>query len=160
VLARVREPGRAAGPWALDSGAFTELRRYGRWTVPARLYTDEVASWSRRVGRPDFAGTQDWPCGPATGLAVAEHQRRTVAGYLELRSLRPDLPWLPVLQGWDPRDYLDCVRLYEDAGVDLRAAGEPAGPAAPPAPESNAEGRATGPYRGYYGERSKRPRRP
>ena len=35
-----------------------------------------------------------------TGLTVAEHQARTVANYLELRSLAPELPFVPVLQGW------------------------------------------------------------
>jgi hypothetical protein len=56
-----------------------------------------------------------------TGLDVAEHQRRTVANFLELRRLAPDLPFIPVLQGWRPHHYLDCVEMYRAAGVDLRA---------------------------------------
>jgi hypothetical protein len=36
-LTRYKTLPRAIGPWALDSGGFTELQRYGRWTVsPAR----------------------------------------------------------------------------------------------------------------------------
>ncbi len=41
-----------------------------------------------------------------TGLSVREHQERTVANYLTLRSIAPDLPFIPVLQGWRIADYL------------------------------------------------------
>jgi len=56
-----------------------------------------------------------------TGLSVAEHQHRTVASYLELRALAPDLPFIPVVQGWQLADYLACLELYASAGVDLAA---------------------------------------
>jgi hypothetical protein len=56
-----------------------------------------------------------------TGLSVSEHQRRTVDNFLELRDLAPELPWIPVLQGYRPSEYLDCAALYERAGVDLSA---------------------------------------
>jgi hypothetical protein len=52
---------------------------------------------------------------------VREHQERTVANYLELRALAPHLPFVPVLQGWTPADYLRCVNLYTFAGIDLTA---------------------------------------
>jgi hypothetical protein len=57
-----------------------------------------------------------------TGLSVAEHQARTVANYLELRTTAPELPFIPVLQGWTLGDYLACVDRYHAAGVDLAAA--------------------------------------
>ena len=51
-----------------------------------------------------WAAPQDWMCEPAiiakTGLAVVEHQRRTVTNFLELQALAPDLPFIPVLHGW------------------------------------------------------------
>ena len=56
-----------------------------------------------------------------TGLSIEEHQRRTVANFLELRSVAPDLPFIPVLQGWSLYDYWRCEDLYRKAGVDLRA---------------------------------------
>ncbi len=56
-----------------------------------------------------------------TGLCVREHQERTVANYLDLRRLAPDLPFIPVLQGWTLADYLRCADLYQQAGVDLAA---------------------------------------
>jgi hypothetical protein len=54
-----------------------------------------------------------------TGLTVGDHQRRTVANFLELRSLAPDLPFVPVLQGWTLADYWRCADRYVKAGVDL-----------------------------------------
>lgn len=56
-----------------------------------------------------------------TGLTVPEHQRRTVRSWLDLTQIAPDLPWVPVLQGFTPDDYLRCADLYAAAGTDLSA---------------------------------------
>lgn len=131
----------AVVPWALDSGGFTELSMYGRWTLRPEVYVGMVADWDRVIGGLDWAAPQDWMCepeiihggiisgrrAPGTGLSVAEHQRRTVGSYLTLRDLWPQhsddsCPFVPVLQGWLPEEYLACAALYEAAGVDLRAA--------------------------------------
>jgi hypothetical protein len=53
--------------------------------------------------------------------AVAIHQRYTVDDYLELASLAPDLPIIPVLQGWTLEQYQRCADMYAVAGVDLAA---------------------------------------
>lgn len=130
---------RAVGRWALDSGGFTELSKYGRWTVPAEQYAREAEEWMERIGGMDWAAIQDWMCEPiiinggwvgkgkwrrfipGTHLSVAEHQRRTVASYLQLRHLAPAVPWVPVLQGWECDDYHAHVEQYRAAGVDLAA---------------------------------------
>lgn len=85
---------------------------------------------------PNKAAPQDWMCEPAiihggtfgpqrfvgTHLSVAEHQRRTVANFAQLRELAPDLPIIPAVQGWEPDDYLRCVDLYWSlARIDLTA---------------------------------------
>jgi len=84
-----------------------------------RRYRDEI-------GHLDWAAPQDWMCEPfivaKTGLSMREHLRRTVASYLRLTELAPDLPFIPVLQGWELADYLECAAMYEEAGVDLAAA--------------------------------------
>jgi len=114
---------RALGPWALDSAGFTELELNGRWSVDARTYAAEVRRWAAAIGMPDFAAIQDWMCAPpilsATGLTVVEHQRRTVDSYRELRELAPEIPWMPVLQGWAAPEYLDHMDMYRAAGFDL-----------------------------------------
>lgn len=136
TLCRRKSFPRAVAPWALDSGGFTELQQYGRWTVSAADYAREVRRFADEIGMLSWAAPRDWMCEPAvisggrmgpltfagTGLSVAEHQRRTVVDYLELRSIAPDLPIIPVLQGWTIADYLHCVELYQRAGVDLWAA--------------------------------------
>jgi hypothetical protein len=119
---RLRLP-RARGPWALDSGAFSELGRHGRWTVKPRHYAADARRWHYEVGRLQWAAVQDWVCeGPVlakTGLTVAEHQARTLASYLELRALAPEVPWLPVLQGYALAEYLAHLEMYDRAGVRL-----------------------------------------
>lgn len=124
-LRRRKSLPRAAGRWALDSGGFSELARHGRWTVPPREYAAAVRRYRDEIGGLDWAAPQDWMCEPEmlarTGLRQEEHQRRTVDNLLELRVLAPDLPWVPVLQGWTVGAHLRCVELYAAAGVDLAA---------------------------------------
>lgn len=126
---------RAAARWALDSGGFSMLQRHGDWLITPREYAAGVRRCADEIGMLDWAAPQDWMCEPAiiaggtwnglrfagTGLSVAEHQRRTVANYLELRSLAPDLPLIPVLQGFALADCRRCADLYERAGVRLAA---------------------------------------
>jgi hypothetical protein len=117
---------RAATRWALDSGGFTELAMHGQWRTTPEQYVEATRRYAAEVGRLDWAAPMDWMCEPAmrarTGLSVEDHQRRTVANFLDLRERAPELPYVPVLQGWTRRDYERCVALYEAAGVDLRRA--------------------------------------
>jgi hypothetical protein len=109
--------------WALDSGAFKEIEHFGEWTWTPRRYALWVRTVEHQVGGLEWAACMDWMCEEhmlkRTGLSVQEHQRRTVANYLELRSLAPGVKWVPALQGWEPEDYLRCAEMYERAGVDL-----------------------------------------
>jgi hypothetical protein len=113
----------ATTDWALDSGGFTELSKHGRWTVVPEDYAAFVRRCSEELGRLQWASPQDWMCEPwivaKTGLSVAEHQRRTIENYLTLRTIAPDLPFIPVLQGWTLDDYHRHVDDYAAAGVDL-----------------------------------------
>ncbi len=123
----------ALGRYAVDSGGFSEIQRHGRWTRTPQQYIGDLRRIWEGVGPFDWAAPQDWMCEDAiihggtiggqhfvgTHLNVGEHQRRTVANYLELRSLAPELPIAPVLQGRTLADYERCVSLYQRAGVDL-----------------------------------------
>jgi hypothetical protein len=114
---------RALGPWALDSGGFSELSMHGRWETSPEQYADEVRRFASEIGNLEWAAIQDWMCEPhvrqLTGLTVEEHQRRTVESYATLRKLAPEMPWAPVIQGWTLGDYLAHVKLYASAGIDL-----------------------------------------
>jgi hypothetical protein len=68
---------RAATAWALDSGGFTELSRYGTWDhgpTPAR-YAARIRRYQDEIGHLAWAAPQDWMCEPAitarTGLTVS-----------------------------------------------------------------------------------------
>lgn len=135
-LAAYRTLKRSTRGWALDSRGFTELSAYGTWTITPADYVRAVARYDREIGLLEWASPQDWMCEPqiihgggpggfpGTHLSVAEHQRRTVANFLELAGLWPgesdqECPFMPVLQGWEPDDYHRCAALYEAAGVRL-----------------------------------------
>lgn len=124
LAGRKRMP-RARGLWALDSGGFTELNATGRWETPPAQYVAEVRRFRDEIGGLQWAAVQDWMCEPfvleKTRLTVEEHQRRTIASYLELRELGPDLPWCPVVQGWARGDYDRHLDDYARAGIDLQA---------------------------------------
>lgn len=123
ALQRVKALPRARAPWALDSGGFSELSLHGEWRLSAADYVALVRRYADEIGQLAFAAPRDWMCEPdmlkRTGLSIREHQRRTVADYLELRSIAPELPFIPVLQGWQRGDYLDHAKAYARAGVDL-----------------------------------------
>jgi hypothetical protein len=111
----------AQGPWALDSGAFTELRLYGQFTVSPQQYVAEIVRYAAEIGQLAWAAPQDWMCEPfmlaQTQQSVSIHQARTITNFLELRS-RTSLV-IPVIQGWILDDYLRHVEQYAQAGVEL-----------------------------------------
>lgn len=117
--------------WALDSGAFSALKR-GAWWIRTRSpypvteaeYAVQVRRYVEEIGNVAWVVPFDWPCEPKIvawhGLGVREHQRRTIESFLRLREELGALV-IPVLQGWTTADYLLCIEAYENAGVDLRA---------------------------------------
>lgn len=115
---------RAICCWLLDSGGFSELTMFGEWRTTARAYVAAALLYMSEIGSMQGAAIQDWMCEPVmikkTGLSVREHQRRTVASYLELMSMAPNVPWFPVLQGWELDDYKRHVDDYNEAGINLR----------------------------------------
>lgn len=114
---------RAKNRWALDSGAFSELSAYGNWTFGARVYVDSVRRYVDEIGGLDWAAIQDWMCEPfilgITGRTVDYHQKKTVESLLELRSLAPEIKFIPVLQGFKMSEYFRHIEMYLEAGVDL-----------------------------------------
>jgi hypothetical protein len=114
--------GRAAAPWALDSGGYTELNKYGRWTISDVDYAKRINRYAESLGHLLWAAPQDWMCShevlARTGLSVADHQRFTIESVKRLRQLT-SVQVIPVLQGAEPDDYRRHVDLYEAAGFSL-----------------------------------------
>jgi len=109
--------------WALDSGGFTELNMYGTWRTSPQQYIEYVYRYVNEIGLLEWASQQDWMCEPfvlkKTGKTIEEHQQLTIDNFLTLRNTAPDLPFIPVLQGWTPDDYLRHVDMFAAAGVNL-----------------------------------------
>jgi len=124
-LVRQKTWTRATTPWALDSGGFTELNMHGRWTVGVDEYVEAVSRYDEEIGHLEWASPQDWMCEDfvleKTGLTVRDYQEKTVQSVLDLRPKGPYLGFAPVLQGQTIEDYLFCIELYIDAGIDLWA---------------------------------------
>ena len=122
-LERYKKLPRATFPWAQDSGGFTELSMYGEWITNSSDYVALTRRFKDEVGMMEWAAPQDWMCEPfmlaKTRSSVESHQRRTVLNYVGLMEMAPDVPWIPVLQGWMPSDYLRCIDLYMTYRVDL-----------------------------------------
>ncbi|MFK3983095.1 hypothetical protein ACI2K4_22295 [Micromonospora sp. NPDC050397] len=125
TLRRYRALPRASTTWALDSGAYSQLWRRGGWQdgPTPRQYAARIRRYADEIGHLAWASPQDHMCEPdmlhRTGLTVERHIDLTVGNYLELKSVDPGSPVIPVVQGWLPRDYARCVALYSRHGVDL-----------------------------------------
>lgn len=133
LMNRAGLPG-GTGRVGIDSGGFSELQLNGRWTRTPEQYIADLRRYRDHFGeRYDWAAPQDWMCEDAiihggtfnglrfagTGLSVVEHQRRTVANYLDLCGLDDTLRIIPVIQGRTPAEYERCIDLYDRAGIDL-----------------------------------------
>ncbi|WP_448333548.1 deazapurine DNA modification protein DpdA family protein [Streptomyces sp. DSM 41534] len=125
------------GGWRTTAADYAaEVRRYRndlgpdrvKWIAPQDWMCEPWVIYGGTHNRQHFHGTREArglaPNDPEQDLttAVRLHQQYTVDNYLELRRIAPDLPIIPVLQGWTIDDYLHCADMYEAAGVDLKTA--------------------------------------
>jgi hypothetical protein len=98
---------------------------FGEWRTTPETYVRAVRRYIDEIGSLDWAAPQDWMCEPEiirkTGRSVRDHQDLTCRNLLILRDLDPDLPIVPVLQGWQPDDYLRHLEMYDRFGIDLFA---------------------------------------
>lgn len=103
-----------AGEWMMDSGAFTEVTRFGRYRDPVDGYAALIDRWSS-VGSMVVAVAQDYMCEPfvvrRTGLSVRAHQELTIERFVALQRLAA-APILPVLQGFQPWEYVAHLEMY------------------------------------------------
>lgn len=112
---RTRKGPFKVGDWIMDSGAFTEISTHGCYRHSVAEYAEQIRRW-RGNGNLLAAVSQDWMCEPwiieRTGLSVAEHQRLTIERYDALLAQEVGVYVLPVLQGYEPREYAEHVRAY------------------------------------------------
>lgn len=105
------------GDWIMDCAGFTELHRFGAYRHPVASYAEEIKRW-KRCGNLLAAVSQDYMCEPfmlaKTGLTVADHQRMTIERYRELAEADTGVYIMPVLQGYQPEEYVSHIRQYGD----------------------------------------------
>jgi hypothetical protein len=105
------------GDWILDSGAFTTISKHGGYPAPVSEYAKHVKRWLD-CGRLLAAVAQDFMCEPhmlaKTGLTVADHQRLTIERYDALIAEETGVYIMPVLQGYQPAEYVSHIRQYGD----------------------------------------------
>lgn len=99
----------AVGDWIMDSGAFTEISQHGRYRHDVAEYAAQIRRWSTN-GNLLAAVAQDWMCEPfilaKTGLTVQQHQANTIERYDALLAENTGVYIMPVLQGFEPEQYV------------------------------------------------------
>ncbi|NCX94330.1 MAG: hypothetical protein EBX40_06620, partial [Gammaproteobacteria bacterium] len=99
----------------MDSGAFTTVTTHGYYPASVAKYAGEIHRW-KTCGNMLRAVAQDYMCErfvlQKTGLTVREHQRLTLQRYRELIDLVPENLIMPVLQGFEPGEYVQHLRDY------------------------------------------------
>ncbi|WP_250507636.1 hypothetical protein [Caballeronia sp. GAFFF3] len=102
----------------MDSGAFTEISKYGHYRHEVSDYAAQIKRWSTN-GNLLAAVSQDFMCEAwiveKTGLSVEIHQQLTIERYDALMQCDVGGVYiLPVLQGYDPSDYARHIEMYGD----------------------------------------------
>src|SRR4051794_26698766 len=101
-----------------DSGAVTQILKHGGYPNPPEAYAAEIIRWSTN-GNLLWAISKDCTIEPAmlqrTGLTVEQHQALTIERYDCIRAaVPPHIRLLPVLEGYEPHEYVECIALNGD----------------------------------------------
>ena len=113
---RGRKSGFVVDEWIMDSGAFTQILKHGGYTDGVEEYAAEIKRWSTN-GKLLAAVAQDYMCEPhmlkITGMTIEQHQQLTIERYDALLKCDTGGVYvLPVLQGYDPSDYVRHIEMY------------------------------------------------
>lgn len=103
--------------WILDNGAFSQVAKYGEFKESVSDYARQIRRW-KYCGNLLAAIAQDYMCSPfvlhRTGLTKNEHQKLTIKNYDALVHENTGVYIMPVLQGYDPEDYVNHINMYGD----------------------------------------------
>jgi hypothetical protein len=115
---RKRKSGFPVNDWIMDSGAFTTIDKHGCYPESPEVYAAQIKRWSTN-GNLLAAVAQDYMCEAhmlaKTGLTIPDHQRLTIERYDALIACDTGgVPIIPVIQGYQPNDYVQHIRQYGD----------------------------------------------
>lgn len=121
---RKKKPFKQLGKIAVDSGGFTELSMFGKWTIDEKEYVNELHRLMELGLEIEWCAPMDWMVEDfileKTGLSLLEHQEKTVSNLIKLRSMTDKIHFIPVLQGQTLDDYFRHFEMYDLANIDLR----------------------------------------
>ena len=106
--------------WILDSGAFTEISKFGKFRNSTTMYAAIIDRLYKENGEHLKAVvSQDYMCEDfilkKTNCSSFEHIEKTVERYFDLKSkIKSNVYLMPVLQGFTLDEYLYCASLYGD----------------------------------------------
>jgi hypothetical protein len=108
----------AVRDWIMDSGAFMTILTHGGYPDGVETYAAHIKRWSNN-GNLLAAVAQDYMCEAhmlkITGKTILEHQQLTIERYDALVQCDTGGVYvMPVLQGYDPADYVRHIRMYGD----------------------------------------------
>lgn len=99
----------------MDSGAFSTILKHGGYPDSPAVYAAEIRRWKDN-GNLLAAVTQDFMCEKhmleRTGLTIADHQRLTIERYDALLAEDTGVYIMPVLQGYNSKEYVAHIRTY------------------------------------------------
>jgi hypothetical protein len=101
----------------IDSGAFTEIDRYGDYRHEPKEYAAHINRWAEILGPAMVAAvSQDYMCErfmlDKWSRTVAQHQAWTIARYDRIRAAVHQAYVMPVLQGYTPAEYVTHIGQY------------------------------------------------
>lgn len=102
--------------WIMDSGAFSLILKHGKYPDSIDAYVQQIKRWVK-CGNMLAAVSQDYMCEDdmllRTGLTKADHQRLTIERYDAIKAgVGGTVYVLPVLQGYEPEEYVCHMRQY------------------------------------------------
>ena len=116
---QIRKAPIRAGRWMMDSGAFSQVTKYGDFIMSPEDYV-RIAVRFQDCGDLACIVTQDYMCEPhVIGMlqdmgkeaSIRIHQRKSVERYkqivVEAERQGLKVPVMPVLQGWEVEDYIE-----------------------------------------------------
>jgi len=103
----------------LDSGGFSFFLRSGDY----EFYPLQYVRLAKKLNAK-YVAVLDYPCEPQNIPKRAEYLKtniqrieRTIENAIKLMDLAPDLPWVFVLQGYNPQEYLYSIDRAKEQGL-------------------------------------------
>lgn len=97
----------------LDSGGFSFFYKSGDYEFKLYQYVNLAYELE-----PDYVAVMDYPCEPEVSRKKyktnIERIHQTLDNALKLVDLAPELPWVMVVQGYTPAEYLWCLDLIKE----------------------------------------------